>query len=382
MYIRWIIYLCISLIVCSSCSDDDEVPADRVANRTVLFYMAADNNLSSYGVDNLQEILKGAQSHGLKQENLLVYMDPYRDVPMLLQIHENKTGEMAIDTLQRYPEHSSVSSDVMKGVIDEVLAAFPAQSYGLVLWSHGTSWLPQDFSSKLRSFGMDNQEEMEIETLADALPDKTFDYILFDACYMASIEVAYELRNKCNFIIGSPAEVLASGFPYRQIVPYLFGNEAQLQQICQAFYDFYNQKSGLYRSGAVTLTATAELEQLASMVQEILKDKEMEMAQLPLQDIQPLDLLSYRYHLLYDLDDFIRHLTTDEQYEDFQGCLDKVVRYAQTTPKITYGLSSNAQLAMEHYSGLSVYIPQSAYPQLNQWYQTHTAWGKAMRVNP
>ena len=186
MYIRWIIYLCITLLACSSCSNDNEPPVDSIAKRTVLIYMAADNNLSSYGRQNLQELLKGAQSYGLRHENLIVYIDPYKESPRLLQIHENRLGVMIIDTLQTYPEQNSATQEVMKGVIQEVLSAFPAQSYGLILWSHGTSWLPQNFSTKLRSFGLDDNNEMEIEQLAAALPDKTFNYILFDACYMAS----------------------------------------------------------------------------------------------------------------------------------------------------------------------------------------------------
>lgn len=378
MYIRWIIYLCITLLACSSCSNDNEPPVDSIAKRTVLIYMAADNNLSSYGRQNLQELLKGAQSYGLRHENLIVYIDPYKESPRLLQIHENRLGVMIIDTLQTYPEQNSATQEVMKDVIQEVLSAFPAQSYGLILWSHGTSWLPQNFSTKLRSFGLDDNNEMEIEQLAAALPDKTFNYILFDACYMASTEVVYELRNKCNYIIGSPVEILAGGFPYRQIVPYLFGDDTQLQEICQSFYDFYNQQSNLLRSGAVSLTATAHLETLVEISKEIIINKEKEIKQLPLNEIQQLDLISHRFHLLYDLDDFIRRIATDEQYKRFQECLEKIVLYKQTTPKITYGLSSNSQLSMNHYSGLSIYIPQAAYPTLNHWYNVHTAWGKAL----
>ena len=109
MYIRWIIYLCITLLACSSCSNDNEPPVDSIAKRTVLIYMAADNNLSSYGRQNLQELLKGAQSYGLRHENLIVYIDPYKESPRLLQIHENRLGVMIIDTLQTYPEQNSAT---------------------------------------------------------------------------------------------------------------------------------------------------------------------------------------------------------------------------------------------------------------------------------
>ena len=43
------------------------------------------------------------------------------------------------------------------------------------------------------------------------------DYIIFDACLMGGIEVAYELRNVADKIGFSQAEILAHGFPYKPI---------------------------------------------------------------------------------------------------------------------------------------------------------------------
>lgn len=34
-----------------------------------------------------------------------------------------------------------------------------------------------------------------------ALPDHLFEFIIFEACNMAGIEVAYELRNKAAYIM-------------------------------------------------------------------------------------------------------------------------------------------------------------------------------------
>lgn len=59
--------------------------------------------------------------------------------------------------------------------------------------------------------------ETQIETtdLADAMADAGFhtEYILFDACYMSSVEVAYELKDVTHYLIASPTEVLSYGFP-------------------------------------------------------------------------------------------------------------------------------------------------------------------------
>ena len=47
---------------------------------------------------------------------------------------------------------------------------------------------------------------MEITDFAMALPDHLFEFIIFEACNMAGIEVAYELRNKAAYIMASSAQ--------------------------------------------------------------------------------------------------------------------------------------------------------------------------------
>lgn len=49
-----------------------------------------------------------------------------------------------------------------------------------------------------------------------------FEYILFDDCFMSSIEVAYDLRKITRHLIASPCEVMAYGYPYDLVMPYLF----------------------------------------------------------------------------------------------------------------------------------------------------------------
>ena len=49
-----------------------------------------------------------------------------------------------------------------------------------------------------------NIEDLVTILSADAVPH--FDFVLFDACFMQSIEVAYALRNFTDYYIGSPTE--------------------------------------------------------------------------------------------------------------------------------------------------------------------------------
>lgn len=64
------------------------------------------------------------------------------------------------------------------------------------------------------------------------------EYILFDDCYMASVEVAYDLKEVTDYLIASPCEIMAYGMPYAEIGPHLLG-KVDYESICDAFYEFY-----------------------------------------------------------------------------------------------------------------------------------------------
>lgn len=56
------------------------------------------------------------------------------------------------------------------------------------------------------------------------------EYILFDDCYMSSLEVAYELRHVTNYMIACPTEVMVFGMPYSTIGKYLL-SENQITKL-------------------------------------------------------------------------------------------------------------------------------------------------------
>ena len=347
------------------CTND--VPDPVAPTRTVLVYMAADNELSYYSYKNIESIVQGTSASALNGGNLLIYVDAKNAAPQLLQIKVKSDGKIQKLSVEDYPEQNSADPSVMRGVFDKVIGDYPADSYGLVLWSHGTAWLPYNVQPMLRSFGQDESNWMEIDELAEALPDHVFDFIMFDACYMASTEVAYALRDKADYILASPTEVLGEGFPYKLIIGNFFTETAGLQQIAETFYNYYNQKEKIIeQSASVSLIATEQLDNLAAICREIVIGKENTIATLPIQELQQLEYLGYTYHALYDFDDFISRLATETQYTNYLSILNKVVLYKQTTPNATY---AKGQLVINQFSGLSIYVPQDGLATLNDWYK-------------
>ena len=120
------------------------------------------------------------------------------------------------------------------------------------------------------------------------------------------------------------------------------------------------------------------MDELALIVNEILKDKtEEDIYALPLSDMQILEYLTTsKPHMLYDFDDFIRHLASNEQYERFTTSMEKVIVSKYATPYSFYAAIYSAK-KIDHYSGLSVFVPQPSLTRLFDWYK-QLAWYKAV----
>lgn len=364
---EWRVFFC-GVLACLfiACHDSTEEPPEP-ADRTVLIYMAADNSLSSHASKNLQQILAGASGNSLNGGNLLVYIDARNAAPVLVRVVPEGGGRMAADTVRVYDEQNSASQRVLRGVIDEVVSRYPAQSYGLGLWSHGSAWMPTDTEIRMRSFGDDNGSVLDLNDLRDALPDRVFDFIFFDACYMGSVEVAYALKDKADYVLASPTEVIGSGFPYETIIPFFFKATPELERAAAAFFDYYDAQSGLYRTATVSLVATAGLPALADFVRTALKSHADWRTEQPslLDDVQPCDYL-YSRRVLYDLKDFIVRLAPETEAA-FGPVFAGAVPYARSTATC-YFARPGVMKPTADVHGLSMFV-MGCYPALDDWYK-------------
>lgn len=361
---------CVSLI---ACHHEDPVRYDR----TVLVYMAADNSLSSDGYSNIRLMLEGMKK---VSGRLVIYFDPLDDVPRLMTVEKDASGNPRLDTVAIYQEENSASVKVLGQVVNRVRSLYPADSYGLILWSHGMAWLPENYNfpqsystyerkgemPRTKYFGEDRHPGaqsgigyMDIWDLGKELP-AGFNFILFDACFMSSVESLYELRNKTEYVIAAPAEVIADGFPYDQIMSCLWGGEAEMKQVCREYYNYYNNhvNGGNWRSAMIALVKVTELEALAVKAREILKGR------MDLIDAWTYPLsTSFLPAVFFDLGDYVRNMASAEEYAAFKTVLDQAVIYKATTEKF-FGVS----VPEENFSGLSVYIPYSKWASMNTFY--------------
>lgn len=374
MKIKYFIYILLIVLAFGSCTKEEF--KEEGPKRTVLMYVVASDIGGSIS-ENINAMISVATPENLNGGNLIVYYSKNDKSAELYQIKEGSNGIVTKHHIEDYTNQSAIDPEVMKNVITRVATDFPADSYGMIFSSHGTSWLPSDYRHMLKSFGAEGGKNMEIYELAEGIPDEYhFDFLLFDVCSMGGIECVYELKDKADYIVASPAEVLVAGFPYKNILPYLFETKANLEGVAKRFYEYYKNDGSPF--GCIAVTKTSELNDLAAITKEIITAKGGEEGtySLPYSDIQTLSYLPSAPTRLYDLSDLIKHLATDEQFTRFTDCMDKAVTSRYSTDYIY--CSKGGETKVNTFSGLSIYPLQENLTQLNDWYRNNTQWYKAV----
>jgi len=390
-----------------SCQDNDfeeEEPYDN----TVLVYMVGDNSLSGNISSDITEMKEGyATINSQDKNNLLVYVDDY-DTPVLIQI-KMENGKAVNDTIQKYSEMDSCDADAIKNVINYVKSNFESYHYGLVLWSHGSGSKPASLYTK--SFGWDqdnNQISSDNATTMD-IPDlKTsllstgifFDYILFDACDMQAIEVAYELRNCTDYIIASPWEISTDGGPYDKLIPHCLYNPPFLSKIpslssyisaaiANDFYDYYEAKGSSDVGILISVIKTEELENLAEKTNTIINKYLDAGESINSDDVFSYDNYSENY--LYDFKSLIISLIKNKDYdyeinEDYiawSSAYENAVPVYLKTEDYVYKISfsSSYSKSSNGSNGISTYIfnnknfTNTTYDNAWKIYEWYTAAG-------
>lgn len=334
--------------------------------KTVIVYMSANNNLASNAFANINQMEEGFQGIDGK---LIVYARIFGQEPAIYEISYDKGPQITSRKVKKYNDHDASDPRIMKMVFDDIKTLYPSESYAAILWSHATGWVPGSAVQRLKSFGNDQESKMDIQDLVTALP-ANLEYLIFDACSMASVEVLYELRNKAQYILAAPTEVLSVGLPYAQVEKHLFEPATTgLPKIAQGYYDHYMAKSGNEQSATFSLIKTSELEQLAQTTNFFLQQHSFVFPDYRRNEVQRLDFDPASPLAGFDFMDFFSKNFNNISLIELQKALSKAVIFKVNTP-FFLGKPINS------FSGLSCYIPSPENEWAHPFYRT-LGWYRA-----
>lgn len=364
MKFRFILIMLMIPLLLSSCLKEEADNAKVSPRRTVLFYMAGDNSLGDETQEKVDALAKawnaGSDNH------LLVYQDRGGNhLPHLLEIKTGTDGKNSVELLEEYQRENSASPEVFSRVLNDMVTRYPGPDYGLVMFSHGSGWLPAGTSATdTRSVAMDGDNGFDLTDFAGCIPDHRFRFIIFESCLMAGAEVAYELRDKTGYILASSAEIVSPGFTplYGKMLPLIYSNEPKLAEFAADYFNYSNGLTGDRRSATVSVIRPDRLAPLKQLLAQA-EGRVGYWGDVKRDGIQAFDRRTT--HLFYDLAGYLHEIGTPQENEALADLLRQSVVYEASTE--SFMPSSPGGFPIKEHCGLTLYIPTEKYANLNTY---------------
>jgi hypothetical protein len=236
---------------------------------TILSYQIADTNLEPFMMDDVEEMgLVGSQP-GFNLIALVDRAEGYTDTPVLgipdwtgaklLEIEKGGATELA-----DYGALNTGDPDVLAAFISEVIKAYPAANYGLIISDHGASWpgVGGDESHDHDSLTLAELDQAIDQGLEAAGVDK-LSVLGFDACLMATFEVASTMAPHADRLLASQELEPGHGWDYTALEAAYRG--ATVDELGSALIEgFRNQALAAGTENEITLSLI-DLENFAAV---------------------------------------------------------------------------------------------------------------------
>jgi len=240
-------------------------PRDNTTEWTVMVYLDSDNNLESAGIKDINEMEMVGSTTDV---NIVVLADrtPGYDIsnsdwtntrryyisqdsdPMQINSQFNDLGELNMGDPQTLVDFATWA-----------VTEYPAKKYLLVIWNHGGGFksfthakgIAQDDTSGGNIITMPELEYALSATSAQM--GKNIDIVGMDACSMAMIEVAYQIKDHADILVASEELEPGDGWPYETILAQLVANPTMSS--AQLAINIVNKYIYSYPSNEVTQSA-------------------------------------------------------------------------------------------------------------------------------
>lgn len=279
------IVLVLSILGCSFSMQSDIAQTD-VGNKklTLIIYMAGDNDLESYAIENL----KSMEHAKFRNINVLALVDRaegydetngnWTDTRLLKITHDKTEGNyLTSERLDCPPLGISADKEteldmgnylVLQKLLKFAETEFKSEQYALIIWGHGTGWRYEKVlkTEKSRAVAIDDKTDsfMSVSELGKALQNSHLGVIGFDTCFGGVIENVYELKDCAEFTVASPGVTPASGWNYK----YLLERLSECDFSAETIAEIMKESS----SARTTKIKNSEVQELKENIEEFSKN--------------------------------------------------------------------------------------------------------------
>ena len=232
---------------------------------TFMVYLDGDNNLESAGIDDFLEMSSVGSTSAI---NIVVQFDridgfstSYGDwtTTKRFYITPGLTPDSG-NEIEDLGELNHGDPQTLMNFISWAKENYPAERYALVLWNHGGGWREskeKELQARLEHRDTpyyravcwdytDSDDTLYMDEVQSALQSTEGSHLVgFDACLMGMVEVAYEIKDLSEVMVGSEETEPGDGWPYNTILQDLADNPGwSSSQLGQAIVDRYYESYG------------------------------------------------------------------------------------------------------------------------------------------
>lgn len=310
-----------------STSSIPEAGAPAKAKWTVLNYCAADNNLYAYIYDDAASMEKIGSNNSVQ---LVTQLDHRGAGAYRFRVEQDRQSGPEADKRIDSPVLKSLGpvnmSDpkTLSDFITWGIKSFPAEHYMLVIADHGKGWEGMIEDESHQGWMSVPQLKQALDTAQQATGQK-LDVLGFDACQMAAVEVASEIKDNAKFMVASQALEGREGWPYSHILgqgqladihqAHLFKSDVEARQVVDMVV-----RSAAENQDVLPTMAAFDLSKMADL-EKSLKAFSAELAASggPVAQLRELRARTQTFGFVYDLGDFLKRVGQHAEAENKQA---------------------------------------------------------------
>ncbi len=275
------------------------------------------------------------QDYDISSEENEIYIVENNELVLVETLNHNEM--LSVDSLSNFIEYSKIN--------------YEADRYGLIMWDHGGGAI-SGFGYDETTGGDDTLTLDEIKLSLDSV-DINFDFVGFDACLMATVETAFSLKGKSDYLVASEELEPGTGWNYTEIINGLSSNtDMETLELGKIIVDsFIESNEGLFYDEEATLSVIniSKIDILMDSLNNYMR--EIDTSLLAIQEftkvakaIDATKAFGYGEVDTIDLYHLVENLSNNES-SNLLNSISDAVEYNKTTA------------VMEDSNGLSVYIP-------------------------
>lgn len=354
----------------------------EIADWTIMIFMNGKNSLSAYIKEDFNEMeTAGSNSRVNIVAELGCNSDTddgsYYSVNRYLVKHDTDMNTINSPVLQKLTGADMGDWRELAAFGKWAKENFPAKKYFLIVENHGSGWDKKIRAGMNRGISYDDETDNYINTPQLAMAIKEMggvDVYGSDACLMQMAEVAYELKDITEYVVGSEETEPGAGGDYSGfLVPFVNANDSVDSLTAAKFFvdsygNFYDKTGEGYTQSMINSKAMEDFPGIVKkFASAVMKAEDSRTARAAISEIIHFDDPAHK-----DFADFADYMARNSENAEVKAAAQDLSAYiknnlvsANRSAKARYGGQDYAT----HAHGIAVYLstkrPYSRYADLS-----------------